>query len=131
VKPRVEAELALLRAFYAETEYRPEGLWVCVRRYPLPPGWSVTETAVAFQIPVGYPGTPPYGMYVPAGLTFKGQRPNNYTEPASVQPSFGGPWGVFSWQPADGQWKPAATPVAGTNLLTWVRGFAARFSEGA
>jgi len=131
VEPRIETELALLRSFYVETEYRPEGLWVCVRHYPLSPGWSVAETAVAFQIPVSYPGTPPYGMYVPVGLAFKGQRPNNYTEPASAQPPFGGSWGVFSWQPADGQWKPAATPVAGTNLLTWVRGFAVRFSEGA
>jgi hypothetical protein len=131
VEVRIEAELALLRAFYVEVEYRPEGHWVCVRRYPFPSGWSVTETAVAMQVPTGYPGTPPYGIYVPAGLTYKEQRPNNYTEPAAAQPPFGGVWGVFSWQPADGQWRPAATPVAGTNLLPWVRGFAERFAEGA
>lgn len=128
---RIEAELALLRAFYAEVEYEPSGLWVCVRRYPLSPGWSAVETAVAAQLPVGYPGTPPYGIYVPVGLTFQGQRPNNYTEPASAQPPFGGAWGVFSWQPVDGEWRPAATTQAGTNLLTWVRGFAYRFKEGA
>jgi len=87
-------------------------------------------TAVAFQILVGYPGTPPYGIFVPAGITFNGSRPNNYAEPAGTQPPFGGTWGVFSWLPVEGEWRPGATPAAGTNLLTWVLGFADRFREG-
>jgi hypothetical protein len=131
VQPRIDAELALLRACYSELDYNLIGQWVCVRRYPLPAGWSVSETPVAFQILAGYPGTPPYGIYVPSGLLHKGKKPNNYTEPASAQPPFGGVWGMMSWQVADGQWRPAATPSAGTNLLTWVRGFAYRFAEGA
>ncbi len=99
-------------------------------RYPLPPGWNRTETAVAWQIPPGYPGTPPYGIYVPAGLHFNGSRPNNYTEPAGTRPPFGGSWGIFSWQPANGQWRPSTDVAKGVNLLTWVLGFGERFREG-
>ncbi|HXG06097.1 MAG TPA: hypothetical protein VNI77_02085 [Nitrososphaera sp.] len=86
---------------------------------------------MAFQIPLaGYPGVPPYGIYAPAGLTFKGVLPDNYTEPASAQPPFGGTWGVFSWTPEDGQWRATADLVTGSNLLNWVLSFADRFREG-
>jgi hypothetical protein len=130
VKERIEEELVLLRGRWADIEYLPEGHWFRIREYPLPAGWNRTSTAVAFQPQVSHPGTPPYGIYVPAGLTFNGQRADNYVEPAPAQPPFGGAWGIFSWTPSDGEWRPAADPRAGSNLLNWALGFADRFREG-
>ena len=131
MEERIVQELNLLRTRHADLDYMEEGPWVRIPEYPLPPGWNRPATDVAFQIPVGYPGTPPYGIYVPAGLMFKGARPGNYTEPASTQPPFGGTWGVFSWAPEGGQWKPTADVAASSNLLNWLIGFADRFREGA
>src|SRR5882762_5345160 len=98
---RIEQELGLLRGRYPTLEYRLEGHWVRIPAYPLPAGWNRAATDVAFQIPVGHPGTPPYGICAPVGLTVAGVRPDNYAEPAPTQPPFGGAWGVFSWAPAD------------------------------
>ena len=130
MEQRIGQELELLRRRFSNLEYREDGRWVRIPGYPLPEKWNRSATDVAFQIPVGYPGTPPYGIYVPSGLLFQGARPDNYTEPASPQPPFGGTWGIFSWAPEDGQWNPTADPVAGRNLLNWITGFADRFREG-
>ena len=130
MQERIEAELRLLRGRHPDLEYRPEAHWVKIPKYPLSAGWSGPETDAAFQIPVGFPGTPPYGIYVPAGITFNGARPDNYTEPAPSQPPFDGSWGIFSWAPEDGEWHPTADPATGSNLLNWVIGFAQRFREG-
>ncbi|MBW7932344.1 MAG: hypothetical protein H3C62_01775 [Gemmatimonadaceae bacterium] len=130
MQDRIDAEVAMLRARFPNLEYQREGQWMLIPRYGVPTGWSASETDAAFQIPVGYPGTPPYGIYVPVGLTFDGQRANNYSEPAPVQPPFGGCWGIFSWAPADGAWRPTANPTAGSNLLNWALGFAERLREG-
>jgi hypothetical protein len=126
----LELELALLRYYYPALVYAADGRWVRIPAYPLSLGWNRLATDVGFQVPVGYPGTPPYGIYVPVGLLYKDARPNNYAEPAGTQPPFEGSWGIFSWQPDDGQWRPGATVTSGTNLHTWVRGFADRFAEG-
>jgi len=126
---RIEQELALLRQRFPKLEYRAEGRWVLISEYPLPSGWNRTVMDVAFQIPVGYPGTPPYGIYVPPGLTFGGAQPDNYTAASNVPP-FGGTWWVFSWTTLDGQWHAGAEPLTGSNLLNWVVGFAERFREG-
>ncbi len=130
MQERIDQELVLLRGRWPDLDYRPEGQWLWIPGYPLSPGWNRTATDVAFQIHVSHPGTPPYGIYVPAGLTFSGQRPDNYTEPAPAQPPFGGVWGIFSWAPADGEWRATAEPRTGANLLNWAVGFAARFREG-
>lgn len=129
MQERIDQELALLRQRYRDVEYRAEGRWVRVPAYRLPADWNWASTDVAFQIPIGHPGTQPYGICVPTGLLFKNQRPDNYIEPADPAPPFGGTWGRFSWQP-DGLWQPAAQIAAGSNLLNWVVGFADRFREG-
>jgi hypothetical protein len=128
VQQRVDQELALLRQRYPRVEYREDGRWVCIPGYPLPEGWNRNATDGAFQIPVGYPGTPPYGICTPEGLLFKGQPPDNCTR-ADPMPPFGGSWMRFSWQP-EGAWHPAADAIAGSNLLNWVVGFAERFRQG-
>jgi hypothetical protein len=130
MEERITQELTILRHRWPDLEYKENSHWVRVPSYHLPEGWNRSPTEVAFQIPVGYPGVPPYGIYVPAGLMFRGSRPDNYTEPAPTQPPFPGSWGIFSWTPADGQWRPTADITAGSNLLNWVIGFADRFREG-
>jgi hypothetical protein len=130
VQERIEEELALVRSRFPGAEYCAEGHWIRVPSYALPDGWNRTATDVAFQVPVGYPGAPPYGIYVIAGLLFEGSRPDNYDEPAGGQPPFPGTWGIFSWTPIGGQWRPTADARNGSNLLNWVVAVADRFREG-
>lgn len=130
MEDRIAQELAMLRQRWPDLVYTEAGRWVRIPRYPLPAGWSLGTTDVVFQIVVAYPGTPPYGIYTPAGLAFRGVRPDNYAEPAPTPPPFPGTWGIFSWSPADGAWKPTADILSGPNLVNWVLGFADRFREG-
>lgn len=127
---RIRQELELLRRRFPNLEYAEAAHWIKAPNYRLTPGWNRSETDVAFQIPVGYPGTPPYGIYVPAGILFNSARPNNYSEPAPSQPPFAGSWGIFSWRPDDGHWRPTADLSTGSNLLNWLLGFSDRFQEG-
>lgn len=130
MQARIDQEIELLRRHYASLEYNANGQWVLIPQYPLPAGWNQDTTSVAFQIPVTYPGTSPYGIYVPAGLRYQGSLPNNYKEPVEVQLPFSGTWGIFSWSPDDGHWRPTGDLISGSNLLNWARGFSKRFQEG-
>jgi hypothetical protein len=130
MEQRIDTELALVRARFPEAEYQPDDHWVRIPSYGMPQGWNRPATDVAFQIPVGYPGVPPYGIYVPSGLLFQGTAPGNYTDPCPTQPPFPGTWAIFSWAPADGEWRATAEANSGSNLLGWIAGFAARFREG-
>jgi len=127
---RIDDELVLLRSRFADTEYRPEGRWVRIPIWNLPAGWSSLSIPLVFLIPVEYPGAPPYGIYVPSGMRFNGNVPNNYTDTAPTQPPFGGTWGIFSWTTQDGVWHAAADLSKGSNLLNWVLGSQRRFEEG-
>jgi len=129
--PRLAKELNLLLKAYAGAKH-VNGSWVLIPDYPLPPGWKRQCTDVAFQIPAGYPATPPYGIYVPAGLRFGTAMPSSFTEPAANQPPFPGTWAIFSWAPGDGEWQVSSAEVIGrASLLSFVRGFQIRFAEGA
>lgn len=125
---RIEEELQLLRTRFPDLEFFQNGNWVRLRRYPLPEGWNRQTTDVAFQIVA--PPQGPYGIYVPAGLQFRGSKPNNYTEPATNLALTEETWGIFSWTFGDGEWQPATTAAGGSNYLNWALGFAARFAEG-
>ncbi len=126
-RDRVDEELRLVRELHPNVEVAADG-WIRLPAYQLPTGWNPAVADLAFQIPAGYPGAQPYGIYVqPAALTFLGIAPTNYN-PMSACP-LPGDWGVFSWQPE--VWMPAATPTRGTNLVNWILGFRTRFSEGA
>jgi hypothetical protein len=131
MSPRVAKEVELLRKAYPALQH-DGGSWVLIPGYLLPSGWNRETTDVAFQIPAGYPATPPYGIFVPAGIRFNGTLPSSYTERAANQPPFPGTWAIFSWAPGDGEWQAPSTDVIGrASLLSYVRGFAVRFSEGA
>jgi hypothetical protein len=126
---RIARELELLRKRWPDLEYVEDGQWVRLPGYPLPEGWSRPSTDVACQIPKTYPGTPPYGIYVPVGLTFKGSPPDNYT-PASTKPPFPGDWGIFSWTQDAGGWHATADLTTGSNLFNFALTFAERFQQG-
>lgn len=129
MQERIIDEIALLRNSYPDLEYIEEGGWVKIPKYPLPTGWNREQTDVAFQIPTGYAGVHPYGIYVPTGLRYNDVPLKNYKEPAENQIPFEGVWGIFSWQPEN--WNPSSKITAGSNLWTWARSFAVRFKEGA
>jgi hypothetical protein len=132
MSPRLSKELEILRSAYPSFEFQENGWWLRVPAYPLPDGWNRDDTDIAVQVPPGYPATPPYGIYVPSGILFRAARPNNYQEPAGNQPPFAGSWGVFSWSPADGEWQVPTIEIVGrVSLLSYVRGVAVRFQEGA
>lgn len=128
---RLDLEMQLLQGHFSEAVAR-NGAWFLVNDY-LVSGkeWNRQKTPVAFRAQVGYPGTPPYGIFVPAGIRFNGALPQNYQEPVGDRPPFPGHWGLFSWSPDDGQWRPGATPREGSNLLNFALGFAHRFRQGA
>ncbi|MCC6357356.1 MAG: multiubiquitin domain-containing protein [Phycisphaerales bacterium] len=127
---RITAEIELLRRVFPSLEFKQS--WVRIPGVALPSGWNRTETNVAFAISDTFPGAPPSGLFVPAGLRFNGNMPQSYTEPAPTQLPFPGTWGSFSWTIADaGDWRPSVSVEAGVNLLQWVRGFSQRFAEGA
>jgi len=129
--PRLTEELELLRRHFPGLEYIEAGAWVRIPGFKRAKGWQPAESDIAFQVPAGFPATPPYGFYVPAGTRFNGAMPGSYAEPADPCPPFPGSWGKFSWQPEGADWQPKASTADGSNLLSWVRGFIARFQEGA
>lgn len=130
MQPRLAREAELLMQAYPALKH-DGGSWFLIPDYPLPAGWNRTQTEVAFQVPAGYPATPPYGIFVPAGIKFGDAAPSSYTDPAANQPPFPGTWAIFSWAPGDGEWQVPFTEVIGrASLLSFVRGFAVRFAEG-
>jgi len=126
---RMNEEMALLKRHFPQAELH--GIWVKIPDYKFPADhWSRESTTICFEIPVGYPGNPPYGFHVEGGLRLKvGQCvPQNYHEPATTP--FPGTWGKFSWS-HDGNWRPAADVVSGNNLMNFVRTFADRLKEAS
>jgi len=131
---RIEQELALLRWHFGDVTHAESGGedWFLVPEYPYPTGWKhnggpLARASIVFRLSAAYPSAQPYGFMTPAGLTF-GDAPPSNTAAAPAGP-FPGSWVLFSWQP-DGNWQPAANADEGSNLLSWVRSFAARLKEG-
>lgn len=127
---RIEQEIKLLKQEYPDLEFKDEGMWVRIPKYPLPKNiWNRDFTQICFQIPAGYPGNPPYGFFVEAGVVLKdtNEKPANYEEP--LQTPFEGNWGKFSWQ-HNGSWCATSDLKSGSNLLNFVRSFRNRLKEG-
>lgn len=128
MRERLAQELELLKKHFPVVQYIEDG-WFKIPNYPLQPGWNRENTDVAFWARAEYPGTPPYGIYVPIGIQYDEKVPTNYSEPGNPLPAFGGQWGIFSWA-VDSGWRPTADLVSGSNLTNWARGIAERFQEG-
>lgn len=127
----VEANLSLLRTAYTdiETKLVDGGVWVRIRRYPLPSEvWCQTSVDVAFRIPATA-GEAPYGFWVHPPLTPASPGPiSNYSCPAPAP--WGDDWGQFSFAPAE-PWQPKADVRSGPNVLNFALGIADRLREGA
>lgn len=106
-----------------------QGNWFLLKEYPLPVGWNQRHADIAFRAQPDYPGTPPYGFWVPTGLRFNGAMPGSYQDTVADIPPFSGQWGMFSWSPD--QWRPSSDVGAGFNLLNFALSFAVRLAEGA
>lgn len=132
---RIEQELALLRQHYGAVEHSEAAGddWFKLPSYSLPAGWRIGDAAVdhvpvVFFVTAAHPGATPYGFLAPAGLNFNGTAPGNTGAPPKTPP-FTGEWLHFSWSVEN--WAATADISKGSNLLSWARGFAQRFKEGA
>ena len=125
---RTKEELALLRRYYKSVEHtESSGInWFWVEGVRTGPNWSSDTTEVAFSVTQGYPGTAPYGFYVPIELVYEGHPPDEHSAPH--QPPFAGTWRFLSWTLEN--WQPTADLTTGSNLWGWVRSFVKRFEEG-
>lgn len=132
MKDRIEEELKLLRKYYPKLEIDKEKKWILIHKYQLPKdkSWNKNIIDVCFTIPQGYPGTNPYGIYIPDDLLYNNQSLDNFKQSPSNKPPFPGNWGILSWSPDNGQWKPTDNIITGSNLLNFVRSFSDRFKEG-
>lgn len=126
--PRIEAELALLRRQYHQVDYMAAHAmhWFRVHVLKTPDGWSPDEIPVIFAVTEGHPGAPPYGFFVPQGLTRDGTPPSEHGPPHP--PPFDGAWRFLSWSPEG--WEPSTDISGGSNLWSWVRTFMHRLREG-
>jgi len=127
---RIKEEIDILKNIYDGIMVSENHDWVMLPVKNLQDGWSLSRNIVAFEIPVGYPGTPPYGIYVPSDITFNGSKPANFKDNINKIPPFEGSWGLISWQPEPSEWKPNAKITAGSNLFHWVQSIKTRFDLG-
>lgn len=134
---RIEGELDLLRKFYPDVEYDISSKIFVIPKYEIPSDfWSAKTVRLAFQVPAGYPGQPPYAFYIEGGVKLReksdqepdqqvDKKPSNYDD--CPLPPFEGVWGKFSW--AHENWKPTSDLSSGSNLLNFVQTFKDRFNE--
>ncbi len=129
MEDRIKQELDLLKKYYPDIKYSEQGRWVFIPKYILSSDlrWNEKEIDICFQIPIGYPGDPPYGFYIPAHLKCDDQPPLNASVPSN-KPPFDGTWIILSWQKDN--WFPTADIQTGSNLLNFTRTFIHRFQEG-
>ena len=126
---RIEQEIELLKKNNLDVQVKDR--WIMLKDYSIPAGigWNRESNDICFEVLPEYPGKPPYGFYVPAGLLCNGQRANNYTEPSQNKPSFEGAWGFFSWTQEKG-WKATVDLQKGSNLYNFILTFKERFKQG-
>jgi len=126
MQDRRKAELKLVETSHGVIQVSEDMSWFIIPRYPLPSGWSKSETALLVMIPPGYPVTPPDNFFVDAELRLSnGSMPGS----ASVVEHLGRQWLQFSYHVEAGDWKPHADADKGYNLLTFLQGIKKRLQE--
>lgn len=128
---RISEEIQLLKKYYPDLEYDVNNNCIKIPNYSIPKdmSWNMESVDICFFIPIGYPGSPPYGFFVSEGLNFNNQPLNNTNINPSIKPQFAGNWILVSWS-HDNNWRPNADIRKGSNLLNFVRTFADRFKDG-
>lgn len=128
---RLERELALLRTYFPQLEYREDGRWIRIPGYAVPADlWAPGQVTVACHFQPLHPGQAPYGIWVQPGLRLKttGQlSTDHYSEPAGDIP-LGGTWGKFSFSPVS--WHPTDDLASGDNMLNFILSFRDRLLAG-
>ncbi|MCF8332070.1 MAG: hypothetical protein K9H84_06425 [Bacteroidales bacterium] len=128
---RIQKEIELLKKYFPDLKIDENQKWILLPNYQLPEGmgWNKDSMDICVEFRKGYPGIPPYGIYVSADLRYNGEPPKNWQPKAKNQPSFPGDWAIISWAP-DGKWEPKSDVVKGSNMLNFVLSFKERFKEG-
>lgn len=127
MRDRIQAELEILREIYGDVQAGPDGDWVLINGYKLPPGWNKEQIKLLILIPPGYPTTPPDNFYVNNELRLaNGSVPGSTTCDKQIQ---GKPWLQFSYHVESPSWSPHADILKGHNLLTFMRGVEERLCE--
>ncbi len=126
---RIAAEVALLRLHYESVEYVESGgqHWFQVVGMKTVNEWTPAVITVVFSVTQGYPGTAPYGFFVPEEVRYQGGALKIHGPPHP--PPFPGSWLFLSWSARD--WRATADVKSGSNLWGWVRSFRGRMQEGA
>jgi hypothetical protein len=127
---RVNEELKILKKYFSSLVVNETNNWGLIPDYNLPRGigWDRAIITICFNIPNGFPGSAPYGIYVPSNIRIHNSTPNNFNLSLNNKPPFEGEWGILSWQLDP--WEPAAEISKGSNLLNFVQSFHNRFTEG-
>lgn len=126
---RLHAELELVRAHHGEFKTDDPLTWMLLPGWPLPAGWNLAATALAIILPPAYPTTPPDNFYADSSLRLaSGAMPGNSSPASGVSGLPPGDWLMFSWH-IEANWMPAAQPVAGDNLLTFLASVTQRLAE--
>ena len=113
---------------YPELQIRPSDGWARIPRYWLPEGlWTTSEAEVAFRFPARLPGEAPYAFWVRMPFALRDSGHVHNAEHTTTP--FGGEWLQFSWAPSS--WPLGATADSGSSMVTFVRSFADRLTEGA
>lgn len=124
----VTEELRLLKGFWPDLEFVPEGNWVLRRNYSLPPGWNKKFVDLAIRIPAGFPGEQPYSFWVSGGLALEsGVTIPSYTFPSVTIPTSNESWGQFSW--TSETWTPGAEPGQGMGMVHFAQSVWRRLLE--
>jgi hypothetical protein len=123
---RRQREFELIKQRYGEVEVAPDLTWIVIRRFPLPEGWSKTQTDLLVLLPAGYPTTPPDNFYTDHDLKLAtGAAIGNSSENVSVN---GRVTRQFSFH-IEADWRPHADLLQGHNLLTFLLGVENRMKE--
>lgn len=106
-----------------------EGLWVCVKKLPVPPKLTKSgdgQVDVLMLIPMAYPQVPPDGFYCDAGLRitnhyFMGWRDKYYPEWQTELIKGGWQWFcAHAHNVTNSTWRPTNLPDKGDNLMTYL-----------
>lgn len=132
MEERLKEEIELISKYFPNVILSPCKKWILISKYKLPTdrNWNKEEISICINIPNGLPGVMPYGIYVPSDLRCNNQVPGSFQPNANNKPPFEGNWGMLSWSPVPGEWKPNADIRKGSNLYNFIRTFKDRFNEG-
>ena len=127
MRERIQSELDIVRNEYGDLETGPDGDWLKIKNFKLPPGWNKEKVKLLILIPSGYPATPPDNFYVDNSLRLANGNLPGAT--SANKNKLGEPWLQFSYHVEKSDWSPHADILHGHNLLTFLKGAEERLSE--